>query len=114
MKKVRLPKEFRNKWLEALESGNYRQTHSSLIVQGRKNSYCCLGVACRLVKIPISKMSHIGMPAGLEDRIQEKLPKAIVNRRRNTQFARKLANLNDAGKTFSEIAKVIRKETIGV
>lgn len=42
-------KEALLKWVEALESGKYKQTAGSLkkIVNG-KASHCCLGVACEL------------------------------------------------------------------
>ena len=60
MKNYRLPKEFAEKWLAALRSGNYIQGGASLLsyeelgdlsVDINKKSYCCLGVACALTGI---------------------------------------------------------------
>ena len=57
MKNYRLPKEFAEKWLTALRSGNYVQGLGLLLsyeliddkkVDVNKKSYCCLGVACAL------------------------------------------------------------------
>ena len=36
---------FRKKWVAALRSGKYKQTHSFL---HRRRSFCCLGVMCDL------------------------------------------------------------------
>lgn len=47
MKKFKLPKEFAQKWVEALRSGKYRQ--GKYMLSERNNSgvcdNCCLGVA---------------------------------------------------------------------
>jgi hypothetical protein len=37
--------ELQTKWIEALESGEYRQGRSYLV---RKGAYCCLGVLCEI------------------------------------------------------------------
>lgn len=39
-------RELATRWIAALESGEYTQTHGRL---KRGNSYCCLGVLCDLV-----------------------------------------------------------------
>lgn len=38
---MKMPKELKTKWLEALRSGEYKQTQGALECDG---SYCCLGV----------------------------------------------------------------------
>ena len=43
----KLPKEFKEKWLSALRSGEYTQAREALWVG---NGYCCLGVACKVAK----------------------------------------------------------------
>ena len=66
MKKYRLPKEFAEKWVAALRSGEYKQGDQTLLsyeeideftVDINKKSYCCLGVACALTEVPESVYS---------------------------------------------------------
>ena len=61
MSKVKLPKEFRTKWLKALTNGSYKQTSSMLVetIEGQKNKYCCLGVACRIEGIPVKELKDV-------------------------------------------------------
>jgi hypothetical protein len=42
-------KEHRKLWIDALRSGNYKQTSTCLRSKnGREYAYCCLGVACEV------------------------------------------------------------------
>lgn len=43
----KLPADFKKKWVEALRSGEYKQG-SNRLYSYYDNSYCCLGVACRI------------------------------------------------------------------
>lgn len=43
-------KRNRKAWLEALRSGNYKQTKGKL--RSRNKAFCCLGVACELAGMP--------------------------------------------------------------
>ena len=43
-KKPKLPKRFKNKWINALRSGKYKQGQSDLYNEN-KDTFCCLGVA---------------------------------------------------------------------
>lgn len=47
---IKLPTEFKQKWLEALRSGKYKRTMGALRetwdMDNEVYSYCCLGVAC--------------------------------------------------------------------
>ena len=47
-----ITKEQKNKWLEALRSGNYKKGTKALYnyINGKVDSYCCLGVYCAAVK----------------------------------------------------------------
>lgn len=42
------------RWIKALRSGKYKQTQSVLVAVDRDGteSYCCLGVACMILKAP--------------------------------------------------------------
>lgn len=47
MEKIKLPPEFKVKWVEALRSGKYSQVEGYLRLS---DGFCCLGVACDLHK----------------------------------------------------------------
>lgn len=49
MKKYQLPKEFAQKWIKALRSGEYGQIRNKL--SSGDGDYCCLGVACKIIGI---------------------------------------------------------------
>ncbi len=96
-KSYKLPKEFGEKFLIALRSGEYPQTKGKL-----KDGvgYCCLGIACLL-------------QGKNDDDIQGKyypsidwLPKETLDVPKNggLRLEARLANMNDEGKTFLEIA----------
>ena len=85
--------ESKAKWLAALRSGKYKQGKGMLKCEGR---YCCLGVA---VEIGISTPNEL-FPETLcteEDFLDECLQ-------------RKLASLNDGGRSFKKIADYIEEK----
>lgn len=43
-----MKQEYKDRWIEALESGKYRQGKHAL--QTRDGGFCCLGVLCDIVK----------------------------------------------------------------
>lgn len=43
-------KRNRKAWLEALRSGEFKQTKGKL--RSRNGAYCCLGVACEVLEVP--------------------------------------------------------------
>lgn len=49
-KSFKLPKEFAEKWIKALESGEYKQGSDTLVgmAPDGKSEYCCLGVAGKI------------------------------------------------------------------
>lgn len=55
-KQYQLPKEFAEKWIEALRSGIYGQTYRKLT--DMNDNYCCLGVACIIENIEPSEMAN--------------------------------------------------------
>ncbi len=57
MKKAKLPKKFKEKWLKALRSGDFTQARKQL---QHKGSHCCLGVACKMSGYSHQKMGAYG------------------------------------------------------
>lgn len=101
--------DLKAKWVEALRSGEYKQT------QGRlrdSDSFCCLGVLCDLVQ-PKGWKRLGGSESGYWQHgdAYAVLP---LNIERSTKLTVEeggmLALLNDSGKSFREIAKVIQKK----
>lgn len=105
------------KWVKALRSGEYSQGRDCL--RNDENKYCCLGVLCDLVDnsgwtfYPLSLTTTFTFGDGDE---REEFPphEIMVNLdlyRPEGELAlySYLANLNDSGSTFHEIAKVIEK-----
>lgn len=103
------------RWIEALRSGEYRQTTRALC---RDGAYCCLGVGCVLIgmksrpdSIEIDDFDVEVRRFGSET---QSAPKKVVSHlalRSNTGADLTgdecLAQLNDEGKTFAEIADLI-------
>ena len=109
--------EAQTKWLEALESGAYAQTGNRL---KDSNGFCCLGVACEVLGVAATKSENVEEPWMYEG---ESLlcPLSIVEKLRlrsnNGDIAdppagdpngRTLAEMNDVGASFSEIAAFVR------
>lgn len=108
-------KEHRKLWVEALRSGKYQQATRQL---RDGDAFCCLGVACEISGL--GKWSGNSFPVYLGDsrflptEVREWL--GISGRlggfgRRNRKY---LADLNDDGTTFSEIADIIESEPEGL
>lgn len=89
--------KLKQKWVEALRSGKYAQANGALY---DGNGYCCLGVCHLLItgEIPARMWdSACGYPPPAPIRA---IPEDIRTR---------LANMNDNGKSFHEIADYIEK-----
>lgn len=110
-----------NIWLKALDSGEYKQGVSYL-VNGDK--FCCLGVACDL-----TDMEYVLKDVGAKEKVREYdglagiIPypamKAFGLQDNEGQFKStdpttdvhpSLAQLNDSGMSFKQIAAVIRSQ----
>ncbi len=111
-------KDVKEKWISALRSGEYKRTINLL---HEDNKFCCLGVLCDLaVKegiIEEPKMINNFYVYGEHQEV-DVLPKEVYDwaglekwsrngRYNETDFT--LAELNDDGKSFKYIAKVIEK-----
>jgi hypothetical protein len=127
-----LSEEKRNRWvtwIEALKSGKYIQVKGALRVP---EGFCCLGVACDLVKTDTLRWTDgtgcnqlFGIN-GIELQSAH-LPRAVSrlyglepwgvsilatgSRGKTTQVD--LARLNDEGVTFAEIASILEKAITG-
>lgn len=110
------------KWLEALESGNYKQSEGFL---KSPKGYCCLGVLCEVMRltsrthaegyeefiagdsvndayVPRSALDDTGLyaPAG-DFRVTARLSGAVYT---------SLTGMNDCGVSFAKIAAYIRHD----
>jgi hypothetical protein len=112
MKDFRLPKEFAEKWLKALRSGDYEQGTNALYKE-KTNGYCCLGVACR-IEYPLHYLlGSDGRYAGVIEKSLhqlkfnlKKIPKELIGGNLITnRLVNRLTRLNDDDKSsFKEIA----------
>lgn len=114
-KQQRLSKAFKRKWINALRSGKYIQGDAALKKtttgdddfesEKKVTKYCCLGVAC-----VVSGAKIIGSSGYIDGfrsvRGMRKVPKLLHG---SSGIPEKLADLNDQGNSFEEIALWIEK-----
>lgn len=99
MKKYQLPKEFAEKWVAALRSGEYKQGSFGLY-RPSNCSYCCLGVACVL-----AGQSPENIIRQWIDKPISGIPDELIGNGGNNDLVHDLSEMNDHdGKTFPEIA----------
>lgn len=113
-KKYSLPKEFAEKWVAALRSGDYDQGTGELTV-GREDkkefAYCCLGVACKSVGMPDNSLhpySSLGQAKHSETNVFKLsgIPIELIG----TDLEASLMDINDyEDYTFLEIADWIEE-----
>ena len=99
----KLDPEFKAKWVAALRSGEYKQAKGRLQEDG---AYCCLGVAMKLCGIQDESMSTYCYASNLQRENPTKIP-AFFRDAVVSSGPWKLADMNDSGKTFYEIADYI-------
>jgi hypothetical protein len=105
-------------WLAALRSGEYEQVEGGLREQ---DSYCCLGVACEVMRKQTGRGEWVGTTFRVEGEnscsvlphpvqewfgLEESNP-AVSRGVFAPASEKSLASLNDGGKSFTEIAAVI-------
>jgi hypothetical protein len=117
---LKLPPRFKERWLEALDSGKYQKGIGDLcsvdIADYRSSSleeqsrFCCLGVAGRIQGIPEEAIYNKGF---LEDDIiligkksKRNIPQVLHGENPVTTF---LAHRNDETRTFKEVRNWIDK-----
>lgn len=87
MSTEKLPIEFKEKWVAALRSGEYKQGDACLYSQG---SFCCLGVACVVAGLPTDMLVHNSyIPIGWD------LPKALRGIPSDNEVVSVLTLMND-------------------
>lgn len=107
-------KENRRKWVEALRSGKYKQARKVLREKGR--TMCCLGVLADIAGCKWTRPHGLGWAS--EGEFQVAPPKAMdfVGLRLKGAFygTTGLAEMNDRGASFEEIAGIIEREPRGL
>lgn len=118
-----MDQEVKRRWVEALRSGEYTQGwgHLGKHWEGKKAQYCCLGVLCEVAGEPTTWLDYDedGFKLMVTDGITAYPSYSLAARvdlpGRYGEFPREvedligntLADLNDAGFTFSQIADLI-------
>lgn len=111
----KLPKEFKEKWIAALRSGEYKQG-TDILYDANCDCFCCLGVAglvCGADKGMMHQATLFGTyepisEGGHEIPAPDGLPENLIHRKYN-DLAHTLSSMNDGGKSFSEIADWIEE-----
>ena len=105
-------KEMKQKWLEALRSGEYKQTKGTLkgVNEDGEVGYCCLGVflSAVLEDEPPKAYLEEGYETYADEGPQEMYNKTMSILGEGIQQAG--IDMNDFGKSFVEIADMIEKE----
>ena len=114
-----MKKEIADRWVKALRSGDYQQTTSKLKTS---EGYCCLGVLAEICPLEIrgewtdyhhgySTLVKYDDGDGIESNVlPERIWKWAGMRGENPHSGKwSLAEWNDKGSTFAEIADIIEK-----
>ncbi len=98
------------KWVKALRSRKYEQGVGALRVG---DSYCCLGVLAKVCNFEDSQIrgavNLMGLKGGGPEDCGLNSPLGDLNIKRGGKKYLCLAEANDSGLTFKEIAKIIEK-----
>lgn len=120
-----VPTTPRQRWIQALRSGGYKQA-DGVLRNGDK--FCCLGVACDLYaqdhpdahwgdRLPFAEFYEDGESDGYNDLLPPAVRDWLGLRTYGARWfdgALSLAQMNDEGATFTEIADVIEREPKGL
>lgn len=113
--------EVKEKWLKALRSGEYIQARAAL---RNKDSYCCLGVLCDLYRKEVggewieeyTNFDQTFIAEGISEsyflplQVQEWAGLSSHRGWESSDREDSLADMNDTGRSFEEIAQVIERE----
>ena len=96
--KYSLDKTFKEKWIKALKSGNYKQGSGSLkrYYENIEPRYCCLGVACSVAGVPEEYISGEWIDENNFDLDGfSKIPKVLQGCGAENELVGKLSGMND-------------------
>lgn len=115
------------KWVDYLLSGKYKQGKDALetITDKGESRFCCLGVACDLyrkagkrLKRKVNEVVYYG-PDGCKGSLPEPVREWLglstdIGQYGDSEAGLSLAELNDSGKKFPTIAKLILSQPEGL
>lgn len=123
MPQTKKQKAIVRRWVKNLESGLYKQGKGVLAESDKDfDRFCCLGVLCDMAVR--AKVIPAPLPVGIGDAYEYvnqtgNLPRAVrdwagMMDRSGDYDSGNLANLNDDGKKFKTIAKIIKSDPKGL
>lgn len=109
-----MKKAIAKKWIAALESGEFKQAKNKL--EDKSGACCCLGVLCNLALVEgVCDYENRCVYKYFDDNTIV-LPESVLSwsgmksvNGKIKSIGTDLATLNDDGKTFKEIAQLIKK-----
>ena len=116
----KLPTDFKDKWVEALESGKYKKVKQVLfeIDNSGEKCYCSLGVAASICKVPDKYIQFMSV-IDKEWATKKDVPIILTGRCEKNNLVAHFIKLNDGyvdsgckihkPRTFKQIAQFIRK-----
>lgn len=106
-----MKKSMMNKWVKALRSGKYTQGHSYLRKYDEETDspkHCCLGVLCEIRGVYIPFDQQLIDVGDLENcGIKTDYGKLYKKYKAKNGTYKSLADLNDQGLSFKQIARII-------
>lgn len=104
-------KTLRERWLEALRSGNYKQGRG--VLRNKEDEFCCLGVLCDVAEPDKWKLTQMGSWRCSEFCKFFPGEYLIDDAEMEVEFSRDLAKLNDSGLyNFNDIADHIEGKKV--
>jgi hypothetical protein len=103
--------EIKEKWIEALKSGEYSQAQNTL---RDGNCFCCLGVLCDVIDKTKWKPDRYPLEESkcpmLYEGVEIIPPRTVIDKAGlKIEQCQILAEMNDGGSSFTEIADYIEK-----
>lgn len=113
---IKLPANTKRAWVKALRSGEFKQTTGSLMktlsgIVGGGTAYCCLGVLCRTMRVPVSIIGDHCTIVGNGILSEESRVEQCLNQEFNDEpLENYLTDLNDhKNRSFKQIASWIER-----
>lgn len=93
-----------NKWIKALESGKFKQTTKKL--GNSRDGYCCLAILCKVAEVKF-KGSRGTLPYRFAISVGMTDEGSSLKGNKPS-----LASLNDSGRSFKQIAVILRRNPL--